>query len=54
MACPWSVQQAFRRGDQGKFPVGILTHTDYPEFTKQYQQIIDRCMAEKERQNNGK
>ncbi|MBQ2769857.1 MAG: 2-oxoacid:ferredoxin oxidoreductase subunit beta [Clostridia bacterium] len=39
---------------QGKFPVGILTHTDYPEFTKQYQQIIDRCMAEKERQNNGK
>ena len=38
-----------------KFPVGILTHTDYPEFTQQYQQIIDRCMAEKkERQNNGK
>ena len=37
-----------------KFPVGILTHTDYPEFTQKYQQIIDRCMAEKERQNHGK
>lgn len=28
-----------------KFVVGALTHNNYPEFTTQYQKIIDRCQG---------
>ncbi len=32
--------------EQGdKFPVGILSQNGYPEFTEQYQKIIDGCRA---------
>jgi len=31
----------------GKFIVGPLTHNNYPEFTTQYQKIIDRCKEQK-------
>jgi len=30
---------------EDKFIVGTLTHNNYPEFTREYQKIIDRCAA---------
>lgn len=32
-----------------RYPVGILTRNDYPEFTVKYQEIIDGLKAKKER-----
>lgn len=34
---------------RGKYPVGVLTQHDYPEYTAEYQKIIDMAMAKKER-----
>lgn len=41
---------------EGKFPVGTLSQNEYPEYTEQYQRMIDGCRAEKERSalNHGK
>jgi hypothetical protein len=32
----------------GKYVVSLLTHSNYPEFTEEYQKIIDRAMRESE------
>jgi hypothetical protein len=29
----------------GKYVIGTLTHSNYPEFTEEYQKIIDKAMG---------
>ena len=40
---------------KGKLILGVLAHTNYPEFTAEYQKLIDRLgreAEERERANN--
>ena len=32
----------------GKKPIGILAENDFPEYTEEYQKLIDRCQGKKE------
>ena len=31
----------------GKKPIGILAENDFPEYSEEYQKLIDRCQAKK-------
>ncbi|MEG1889080.1 MAG: thiamine pyrophosphate-dependent enzyme [Lachnospiraceae bacterium] len=39
---------------KGKITIGVLAHTNYPEFTVEYQKLIDKLAADQEEKERGK